>query len=233
MRSENITTSILLICALQCAVYVGSGCKSGSVRDAITKGTEIADQIEAGKDAEKAEKEAARIAAEKAEADRIAAAAAEKAERERPEREAAKSYNPPSIDNYRKAALWKCAREGGGPGVALIHASMYGHVTDAYISRQLLRRVDATAAGAMVQSSLDIRQPEIFPISERGNGGKVHIRAKQANLTGPGYLIVVDRDGKHWWISLPDLGKRWGATHPSDQSPYGGPIVSANVGILE
>jgi hypothetical protein len=85
----------------------------------------------------------------------------------------------------------------------------------------------------MVQANLDIRQPEIFPISERGNGGKVHIRARKAALSGAAYFIVVDKNGRHWWIHLPDLGKRWGATHPSDHSPYGGPITAANVGIME
>jgi hypothetical protein len=85
----------------------------------------------------------------------------------------------------------------------------------------------------MVQANLDIRQPEIFPLSERGNGGKVHIRARQSALSGAAYFIVVDKNGRHWWIHLPDLGKRWGATHPSDKSPYGGPITAANVGIME
>jgi hypothetical protein len=208
-----------------------AGCQTA--QKGLEFGGQVYESIEAAKAAEKAAKEAERIAKEKAEADRIAAEAAEKAERERPEREAAKIYNPPTLDNFRKAALWKSVRDGGGPGVALIHAAMYGHIVDAYISRQLLRRPAATAAGAMVQANLDIRQPEIFPLSERGNGGKVHIRARQAALSGAAYFVVVDKNGRHWWIHLPDIGKRWGATHPSDKSPYGGPITAANVGIME
>jgi hypothetical protein len=83
----------------------------------------------------------------------------------------------------------------------------------------------------MIQPKLNIQQPDIFPVASRGNGGKVHIRALKSGLSGPGYLVVLDKNGKHWWISIPDLGKRWGATHPSDKSPYGGPISS--VGIIQ
>lgn len=205
-----------------------TGCKSAP--DLIKQGTDIAAQIEAAKDAKKAEKA-------KAESDRIAAeqkAAAEAKAAENAviaaEKESEKTYNPPTPESFRKAALWKCIRDGGGPGVGLVHAKMYNHVRDAYISRQLLRRADAVAAGAMVQGEMNIQQG-IYPIASRGNGGKVHIRARQAGLSGPAYFIVVDRNGRHYWFAIPDLAKRWGSTHPSDKSPYGGPITSA--GILE
>ncbi len=205
-----------------------AGCKSAP--DLIKQGSDIAAQIQSVKDAEKAEKakaEADRIAAEqqsakdaKAVEDAVIAA----------EKESEKTYNPPTPESFRKAALWKSVRDGGGPGVALIHSAMYNHIVDAYISRQCLKRPDATAAGAMVQASLNIQQG-IYPIADRGNGGKVHIRARQAGLSGPAYFIVVDRNGRHYWFAIPDLAKRWGSTHPSDKSPYGGPIPS--VGIME
>ena len=207
-----------------------AGCST--VNKGIEIGTDVYTSIEAQKAAERSAKEAERVAKEKAEADRIAA---EKAARDAliaAERESERVYNSPTLENFRKAALYKSVRDGGGPPVALIHAALYNHVTDAYISRQPLKRAGAVAAGAMVQASLNIQQG-VYPIADRGNGGKVHVRAKHAALTGPAFFIVVDRAGTHWCIHIPDLGKRWGATHPSDKSPYGGPIMAEWVGVIQ
>lgn len=205
--------------ALSAAIYMGSGCQSST--DVIRKAVDLVDQRQADKDAKEAERKAAAEEAERKAAD-------EKEAKEQAERDSEKVYNPPSVESFRKAALWKCIRDGGGPGVALIHSGMYNHVVDAYISRKCLKRPPATAAGAMVQSTLNIQQG-IYPIADRGNGGKVHIRAKQAALSGPAYFVVVDEVGQHYWFAIPDLGKRWGAPHPSDKSPFGGPITSAGI----
>jgi outer membrane murein-binding lipoprotein Lpp len=229
MRANEVLIGVLII-AIVWAVLALSGCQTA--QKGLDIGTQVYESIEAQKQAEKAAKEKAE--SDKLDAEQKASAEAKAKEDAiiAAERESEKVYNPPTLESYRKAALYKCVRDGGGPPVALVHAALYNHVKDAYISLQPLKRAEAVAAKAMVQAKMSIEQGE-YPIADRGNGGKVHIRAKQSGLTGPAFFIVVDEQGTHWCTHIPDLGKRWGSQHPSDPSPFGGPIQAEWVGVIK